>query len=50
VEREGYCGVAELSVELAVSTVTIRGDLERLDREGQVRRVHGGAVRAKGYA
>lgn len=38
--------VQELSSKLGVSTVTIRRDLQELDRAGLLRRVHGGATAA----
>ena len=40
----GRVGVAELSVELEVTTETIRRDLSVLERHGILRRVHGGAI------
>ena len=36
--------VSELSRELATSVVTIRKDLQRLEQEGKLKRVSGGAV------
>ncbi len=42
--------VSDLSRRLGVSGETIRRDLERLEREGAVRRIHGGAVRVLGRA
>ena len=50
-ERHGEVSVAELSRVAGVSEMTIRRDLETLEREGAVRRVHGGAVSAvsRGY-
>ena len=36
--------VEELSARLAVSSATVRRDLEQLESLGEVRRVHGGAV------
>ncbi len=36
--------VAELAVQLKVSPITIRRDLELLEREGELTRTHGGAV------
>jgi DeoR/GlpR family transcriptional regulator of sugar metabolism len=38
--------IAELSLELGVSAMTVRRDLEALEREGLLRRVRGGAVSA----
>ena len=40
----GVVRVEELSRELEVSAATIRRDLGVLEREGRIRRVHGGAV------
>jgi DeoR/GlpR family transcriptional regulator of sugar metabolism len=47
----GQVSVAKLSVGTGVSEMTIRRDLEALEREGLCRRVHGGAVTAvsRGY-
>lgn len=43
-QRGGRVGVAGLAHDLGVSGMTIRRDLAELDRGGQLRRVHGGAV------
>lgn len=40
----GRVDVAELAVEYAVTTETIRRDLTTLERHGSLRRVHGGAI------
>jgi DeoR/GlpR family transcriptional regulator of sugar metabolism len=42
--RENVVRVAELSQNFGVSEVSIRRDLERLERRGLLERVHGGAV------
>jgi len=42
--REGRCLVADLARHLDVSEVTIRQDLDALERDGQLRRTHGGAI------
>ncbi len=42
--REHVVRVSELSQHFDVSEVSIRRDLERLERQGLLRRVHGGAV------
>lgn len=42
--RTGQVTVVDLSRELQVSEDTIRRDLEELDRQGDLKRVHGGAV------
>jgi DeoR/GlpR family transcriptional regulator of sugar metabolism len=49
--ERGEVGVAELSQVAEVSEMTIRRDLEALEREGLLRRVHGGAISAvsRGY-
>ncbi len=44
VRKNGSVRVAELSKIYAVSEVTIRTDLEYLESQGQLSRVHGGAV------
>src|SRR4051794_22523388 len=50
-QRRGELSVATLSRETGVSEMTIRRDLEALEREGLLRRVHGGAIRVspRGY-
>jgi DeoR family transcriptional regulator, fructose operon transcriptional repressor len=42
--RDGRVDVATLAEELAVTTETVRRDLDQLERQGLVRRVHGGAL------
>ncbi|WP_348788577.1 DeoR/GlpR family DNA-binding transcription regulator [Leifsonia sp. NPDC080035] len=42
--RAGFARVAELSEAFQVSDVTIRSDLDALDAQQSIRRVHGGAV------
>ncbi len=44
VQHNGQVTVAELCEQFGVSEMTIRRDLRDLDREGLLRRVHGGAV------
>lgn len=41
---DGRVEVAALAEEFEVTTETIRRDLSRLERQGQIRRVHGGAL------
>lgn len=41
---DGFVSVATLSSELGVSDVTVRADLDGLQRAGALRRVHGGAL------
>ena len=43
-EGRGRVRIGELSGELGVSEMTIRRDLETLEREGALQRVHGGAT------
>lgn len=45
--EQGVHGIEELATELAVSLSTVRRDLDALETEGVVRRVHGGAVLAR---
>jgi DeoR family transcriptional regulator of aga operon len=45
---DGFVSVAALATELAVSDVTVRTDLDGLERAGVLRRVHGGALPATG--
>jgi len=47
VRRHGSASVAELAGELAVSVQTVRRDLDALDEQGLIERVHGGAVAAE---
>ena len=44
IQESGSRSVADLCALFEVSEMTIRRDLRDLDREGQLRRVHGGAV------
>jgi DeoR family transcriptional regulator of aga operon len=44
VAERGFVRVAELSRAFGVTTVTARADLDSLERQGGIRRVHGGAV------
>lgn len=48
IERRGSVNVIELAQALTVSEMTIRRDLNDLEKVGLVRRVHGGAVSARG--
>lgn len=47
VNKQGRVTVQELSTQFGVSEATTRRDLEELDGLGQLRRTHGGAVRAE---
>jgi DeoR/GlpR family transcriptional regulator of sugar metabolism len=44
-QRDGEIQIRQLADELGCSEMTIRRDLDVLEREGVARRVHGGAVR-----
>jgi DeoR family transcriptional regulator of aga operon len=44
VAERGFLRVGDASAELGVSEVTVRADLTALEREGEVIRVHGGAM------
>lgn len=48
IEARGSVSVVDLARWLAVSEMTIRRDLTDLEKAGLVRRVHGGAVSARG--
>jgi DeoR family transcriptional regulator, fructose operon transcriptional repressor len=48
IEDRGSATVVDLAEELDVSAMTIRRDLVELEQEGALRRVHGGAVIARG--
>ena len=48
--RRGAASIAEIAGALGVSGSTVRRDLDELDREGSVRRSHGGAVVVEGTA
>jgi DeoR family fructose operon transcriptional repressor len=43
-KEHGAVGVEDLAADLGVSTVTIRRDLDRLDKTGFLTRTHGGAT------
>lgn len=47
-EAKEIVKVEYLSQKLGVSVVTIRKDLDFLDRKGQLERIHGGALRSNG--
>ena len=46
-QRDGSVQVRQLAAELSCSEMTIRRDLDVLERDGVVRRVHGGAIRVQ---
>ncbi|MGC2162671.1 MAG: DeoR/GlpR family DNA-binding transcription regulator, partial [Silvibacterium sp.] len=43
-QQSGSVSVEGLSTELSVSVVTVRRDLDQLEKEGLLQRTHGGAV------
>ena len=45
VEQEGDVSIADLAEGLGVSEMTVRRDLERLERSGALRRAHGRVIR-----
>ena len=47
---EGKVIVAELAKDFSVTEETVRRDLERLDKEGLVSKIHGGAVAVQNSA
>jgi DeoR/GlpR family transcriptional regulator of sugar metabolism len=46
--QRGEVTVEQLARRFAIDRVTVRRDLARLEREGLVRRTHGGAIRSRG--
>lgn len=44
IQRQGTVRTTDLAVQLGVSEMTVRRDLDELGRQGRVRRVHGGAT------
>lgn len=48
IEDHGSVGVVDLASRLGVSEMTVRRDLADLEKEGVIRRIHGGAVSARG--
>jgi DeoR family transcriptional regulator of aga operon len=46
VQERGFVRVADAATRFRVSTVTIRNDLQALERRGKLRRIRGGAVPA----
>jgi DeoR/GlpR family transcriptional regulator of sugar metabolism len=42
VRATGFCSISDLAADLAVSDMTVRRDVRRLDDLGEVRAVHGG--------
>jgi len=48
IEKDGSVSVVDMALNLDVSEMTIRRDLNELERVGLIRRVHGGAISARG--
>ncbi len=48
VRERGFISVAEIAASLSVSEMTIRRDLDELEREGLLVRTHGGALAPEG--
>lgn len=48
IEQRGTVNVIDLAASLDVSDMTIRRDLNELEKVGIIRRIHGGAVSARG--
>lgn len=48
-QSNGVISVSALSKTLGTTEVTIRRDLEKLEREGKLKRTHGGAIRSSQY-
>ncbi len=42
--QNGFISVIDMAAEIGVSTMTIRRDLDLLERAGKITRIHGGAV------
>lgn len=49
-DERGFVQLAPLAGALGVSAMTLRRDLEEMEREGQLERIRGGAVRPRGAA
>src|SRR5260370_25702151 len=48
IETSGIASVRDLAKRFEVSHITIIRDLQELEQEGLIRRVHGGAIRVRG--
>ena len=48
IETSGIAAVRDLAQRFEVSHITIMRDLQELEQEGLIRRVHGGAVSVRG--
>lgn len=47
IEQQGKVRVSDLSEELGCSEVTIRNDIQKLENQGLLKRIHGGAMRVR---
>ena len=47
VNHKGQCSVEELAKTFGVTSMTIRRDLQHLEDQGVIRRIHGGAMPLK---
>src|SRR5258705_8763243 len=48
IETSGIASVRDLAQRFEVSTITVMRDLQELEQEGLIRRVHGGAIGVRG--
>jgi DeoR family fructose operon transcriptional repressor len=48
IETSGIASVRDLAQRFEVSTITIMRDLQELEQEGLIRRIHGGAISVRG--
>src|SRR5258708_6415021 len=48
IETSGIASVRDLAQRFEVSTITVMRDLQELEQEGLIRRVHGGAISVRG--
>jgi len=48
IESSGIASVRDLAQRFEVSTITIMRDLQELEQDGLIRRVHGGAISVRG--
>ena len=49
IETSGIAAVRDLAQRFEVSHITIMRDLQELEQEGLIRRVHGGAISVRGF-
>src|SRR2546430_5821687 len=48
IETSGIASVRDLAQRFEISTITVMRDLQELEQEGLIRRVHGGAISVRG--